>query len=209
MRQILCLRLYMFFPTVLFLGDLPTLTFNGWVVSFYIWGRIFVVLDLDRKKCLDSTESKLRSISYRARFLIEWKKVLQIDLAARDGRWHFYVNASPPPAFRRTIFDIEPSKICLHIFNLLCRSRLFFMTALEFLSRKKSKLQRKRCDRTPKLRLLYPLKPLLSRYFHKLPQRKVHDTWNKKGFSKSKYGLTIFFLNAHIFGGGGGGAFRI
>ena len=131
MRQILCLRLYMFFPTVLFIGDLPI--FNGWVVSFYKWGRIFVVWDLDRKKCLDSTESKLRSISYRARFLIEWKKVLQIDLAARDGRWHFYVNASPPPAFRRTIFDIEPSKICLHIFNLLCRSRLFFMTALEFL----------------------------------------------------------------------------
>ena len=71
MRQILCLRLYMFFPTVLFLGDLPTLTFNGWVVSFYIWGRIFVVLDLDRKKCLDSTELKLRSISYRAQFPIE------------------------------------------------------------------------------------------------------------------------------------------
>ena len=133
MRQILCLRLYMFFPTVLFLGDLPTLTFNGWVVSFYKWEIIFVIWDLDRKKCLDSTESKLRSISYRARFLIEWKKVLQIDLAARDGRWHFYVNASPPPAFRRTIFDIEPSKICLHIFNLLCRSRLFFMAALEIL----------------------------------------------------------------------------
>ena len=95
MRQILCLRPYMFFPTVLFLGDLPTLTFNGWVVSFYKWERIFAVWDLDRKKCLDSTESKLRSVSYRARFLIEWKKVLQIDLAARDGRWHFYVNASP------------------------------------------------------------------------------------------------------------------
>ena len=202
MRQILCLRLYMFFPTVLFLGDLPTLTFNGWVVSFYMWGRIFVVLDLDRKKCLDSTESKLRSVSYRARFLIEWKKVLQIDLAARDGRWHFYVNASPLWLFVGPYLILSHPKYVYTYLTL--QGQIIFQDSfrISFLSRKKSKLQRKRCDRTPKLRLLYPLKPLLSRYFHKLPQRKVHDTWNKKGFSKSKYGLTIFFLNAHIFGGG-------
>ena len=151
MRQILCLCLYMFFPTVLFIGDLPTLTLSGWVVSFYKWRRISVVWDWDRKKCLDSTESKLRSISYRARFLIEWKKVLQIDLAARDGRWHFYVNASPPPAFRRTIFDIEPSKICLHISNLLCSSaskQIIFMTALEFLFFQEKSLSCKGKDAT-------------------------------------------------------------
>ena len=94
--------------------------------------------------------------------------------------------------------------IFTHIYPSLQEQNIFNASfKISYISRKKSKLQRKRCDRTLKLRLLYPLKPLLSRYFHKLPQRKVHDTGNKKGFSKSKYGLTIFFLNAHIFGGWG------
>ena len=57
-------------------------------------------------------------------------KVLQIDLAARDSRWYFYVNASLP-ALRTTISDIDwpkwkkaMSHKKLHQVHLACRAQL-------------------------------------------------------------------------------------